>query len=150
MQDIIDIFNAEKPRFDYKNLVLEKIETIKDSQNLKGSYLFHGTPLENIPSILKEGFIANKTHRFKSSHNGLYMSSLMCQSIYYQLKIDVANGGGYDGDEKNFTLIVSKVDLDTVPHEKVKYSQDGRNGFEYYFPETDKLIPSYLVHMRVE
>jgi hypothetical protein len=79
------MFETEQPIFDGKHLVLTKIETINNIDNSidNGKILFHGTLPKNIPNIIKNGFIPNLDNPIKISRQGIYLSDIISQSLYY-------------------------------------------------------------------
>jgi len=60
MEEIIKLFNDEKPRFDGQPLILKDIELINSKlpyNNIGNEkLLFHGTPLENLDSNSESWF----------------------------------------------------------------------------------------------
>jgi len=166
MKVIKKLFYDEAPTFDGQRLILENIEFIDcllPYNNLGNEQLlFHGTPLNNLESIVNNGF--NIDNRSMSGHigKGTYFSDLICQSIYYQLK------NTYTGDEKYFKLLVCKVSLgncikltretSTIDINKINgydshmtnYDQDGKKGHEYCIFDSNQILPYYFIHMFVK
>jgi len=108
------IFELEKPMFERKPLSWVEFETVSTldpaviaSYRSKSSVgneilLFHGTPLENQPSILSSGFEIRPGMKGHIG-TGIYLSDTLEQALYYQLKNE------YTGQETHFRILVCRV-----------------------------------------
>ena len=142
-----NIVETQQPTFHLHKLVVDNIEILSDRIEDDKILLFHGTPLENFPKILKDGFDPN---------NYIYLSGLIVQSIYYQLKYE------YTGNEEKFSLLVCSTRLGRVQnikgvHDKIesiydstkcKYTQGKSTGFEYRIKSGDQVTPVAILHLR--
>ena len=173
MEEIIKLFNHERPNFDGKQLYIDHIDMLNNdllthqynkTLNRIGNekIVYHGTLLRYVNDILTQGFDPSMAGSHMSGHigKGIYFSDLMCQSIYYQLKEE------YTGDEKYFQLIICKVALgnniilkrtaSTVNinllngynSHMTKYDQQGKHGYEYCLFNADQILPYALLHLR--
>jgi hypothetical protein len=171
METIQQLFYKERPYFDGKPLYIDRIEMLninnlhynKTLEQIGNEIIaFHGTPLKYVDNIINNGFDIDMAGNSMSGHigKGLYFSSLICQSIYYQLKEE------YLGTETYFQLIVCKLALgkfkmlkrskdcinidliDGYNSHSTTYSQDRKNGYEYCIFDSNQILPYAILHMK--
>lgn len=173
--EIINIFNSQAPKFDEKSLKLIHLKLLTN-QTLTNKYhsiknrenellLFHGTKQHNIDVICQNGFDTTKYVYSGHIGRGSYFSTLIQQSIYYTLNCP------YEGDETDFNILVCKVNIgkcaenlnrcenvngnkkdgydthSTVYTEQTK--QGSINGYEYCVFDSKRILPLYLMCMKV-
>ena len=130
--------------------------------------LFHGTPIKNFDDIKVNGCKTNMDGMHGHAGQGFYLSTLIHQAMYYQLK-DV-----YIGDETELSVIVCKLLLGTCSDVKrathtncickscldtpcdthrIPYSEgrgvDKIQGFEYCSKRDDNILPVGILRMTV-
>lgn len=167
---IKNIFNSEQPVFDGKLLHLDEIEILRNNK-LQFVYdeqkksigreqiLFHGTCVENLSSIIKNGFDLKYLGMPGHIGKGIYFSTLITQSVYYQLK------KSYTGNEKKFTIFACKVltgkhkfmnrsgiseNIQKSPYfdsHCTSYKDDFREGYEFCIYDIKQILPFCLLHM---
>ena len=163
ISDVKAIFDLERPVFEGNLLKLDKIELLQNNKLIKlplARILFHGTLVENLPSIIENGFDLKYLSMPGQIGRGFYFSTLITQAIYYQLK------KSYTGDEKKFTLLACKVltgkhklmkDRYSINIPKtpdfdshcVTYKDEFGEGYEFCIYDTKRIIPFCLLHMTV-
>lgn len=169
MENVIRcMVESQDAKLDGRKLHLEKIEWVNEinglhdtDQNIK--FLFHGTPPENIPDLIKNGIDPNRQEMSGLIGKGFYLSNLIEQSIYYSLKYTY-NPENVAGIQ--IPLIVFKVSLGkciefsysdlsrTLNINKLQgydsHCKKYMHGYEYCVFDSDKIVPVCILYLRSE
>jgi len=135
-----------KERFEAK-----KNQLVKTEGDVKSLLLFHGTPQQNVLSILQNNFDTNKVANGRAYGDGVYFSEQPEVSLGYSAKAPAARGKKRKRDENaneeaTISLILCQVLLSKNVRE-VKHP-----GFSTCWavvvPDVDQILPRYVLHLR--
>ena len=119
----------------------------KEGSDVKSLLLFHGTPQQNVPSILRDNFDLSKVVNGRAHGNGVYFSEQPEVSLGY------ANNGGKKrklDENKNEEATTSLILCQVLMGSNVKEVKHGGVSacWAIVVPEVDQILPRYVLHLK--
>ena len=134
-----------KERFEAKKTQFAMTE----GADVKSLLLFHGTPQQNVPSILKDNFDTSKVANGRAYGNGVYFSEQPEVSLGYSRKAPAARGKKRKLDEvvePTTSLILCQVLMSENVRE-VKHPGMS-TCWAIVVPDVDQILPRYVLHLK--
>jgi len=121
----------------------------KEGSDVKSLLLFHGTPQQNVASILKDNFDTSKVVNGRAYGDGVYFSEQPEVSLGYSRMSPAARGKKRkleEVEETTTSLILCQVLLS----ENVKeVKHPGVNTcWAIVVPDVDQILPRYVLHLK--
>ena len=128
----------------------------KEGSDVKSLLLFHGTPQQNVPSILRDNFDLSKVVNGRAHGNGVYFSEQPEVSLGYSMtpaNRGLLSQGGKKrklDENKNEEATTSLILCQVLMGSNIKEVKHGGVSacWAIVVPEVDQILPRYVLHLK--